>query len=60
MVLIVSTQMQKRKKLKFQRELKRVVSKFPANVVNKFIEQVFEYHKHKPTADNLVNLILVS
>lgn len=60
MVLIVSEQMQKRKKLKFQRELKRVVSKFPANVVNKFIEQVFEYHKHKPTADNFVNMTLAS
>ena len=60
MALIVSEQMQQRKKLKFQRELKRHLSSFTSVELKNHIQKMFEPSIVKPTADNLYNMILAS
>jgi len=49
MALIVSEQMQQRKKLKFQRELKRHLSSFTTVELKNHIQKMFEPSIVKPT-----------
>ena len=60
MALIVSEQMQQRKKLKFQRELKRHLSSFTSDQLKNHIQKLFEPSIVKPTADDLYNMILAT
>ena len=60
MALIVSEQMQQRKKLKFQRELKRHLSSFTSNELKTNIQKMFKPSVTKPSADAFYNMILAS
>ena len=60
MALIVSEQMQQRKKLKFQRELKRTLSSFTSAKLNDEIDHIFGQSKAKPTADHFLEMTLAS
>ena len=60
MALIVSEQMQQRKKLKFQRELKRTLSSFTAAKLNDHMNRIFGHTKTTPTPDNFLDMTLAS
>ena len=60
MPLIVSKQMQQRKKLKFQRELKRTLSNFTSAKLNDHIKRIFGHTKTTPTPDNFLDMTLAS
>lgn len=60
MALIVSEQMQQRKKLKFQRELKRQLSSFTSDQLKTNIQKMFKPSVTKPSADAFYNMMLAS
>ena len=60
MALIVSEQMQQRKKLKFQRELKRHLSSFTSDQLKTNIQKMFKPSVTKPSADAFYNMILAT
>ena len=60
MALIVSEQMQQRKKLKFQRELKRHLSSFTSDELKTNIQKMFKPSVTKPSADAFYNMMLAS
>jgi hypothetical protein len=60
MALIVSEQMQQRKKLKFQRELKRTLSAFSSVGLNDYLTKIFAPSAVKPTADHFMEMTLAS
>ena len=60
MALIVSEQMQQRKKLKFQRELKRTLSSFTSAKLNDHMNRIFCHTKTTPTPDNFLDMTFAS
>lgn len=60
MALLVSEQMQERRKQKFRRELQRALSVLPAKKLNEFISGVFDGFDSKPSPNDFVEMTIAS
>ena len=60
MALIVSEQMQQRKKLKFQRDLQRTLSSFTSAGLKDHINKIFGQSTVRPTANHFLEMTLAS
>lgn len=60
MALLVSEQMQKRREQKFRRELTRALSVLSVKNLNGFISGIFDDFDSKPSADDFVEMTIIS